>query len=65
MNVPAPERDRRGDDLRAEVVEARGGADHVPYAVTVWQRDGCVWTWVGPGSSPASAGALGILQSTP
>lgn len=56
--------ERRGGVTQSRVV-VRGGADQVPYAVTVWQRDGCVWTWVGPESSPASAAALGILQSTP
>lgn len=42
-----------------------GGPDHPAYAVTLWQRAGLVWTWVGPDASPAYAAALEILQSAP
>lgn len=42
-----------------------GGANRESYAVTFWQRDGMVWTWVGPDASPAYDAALRILQTVP
>lgn len=38
------------------------GADQQPYSVTLWERDGFVWTWVGPAHSPVYETALRVLQ---
>jgi mycothiol system anti-sigma-R factor len=35
---------------------------HGTYEVTIWQRDGLVYTWVGPSASPAYEAALRRLQ---
>jgi hypothetical protein len=56
--------------LRAEerdgVLQSRSvvtGASGGPYVVTMWQRDGLVWTWVGSAGSAAYDAALRALAS--
>ena len=65
--------DRSTREFKTLRVERRGGmtssrrfvvtgADQEPYAVTLWQRGGFVWTWVGPAKSPVFETARRVLQ---